>query len=180
MMGILIDKTNFGPVISIGLASDIDPYFAAINAAEEAQHSRPWIRSEMENKENKIDLNETKGRGLYWANINMLDKANFLFSSKTKFTINNYHTSKRYTVEKLKSVLYLLKEKKYDVYFVEVTPKKIRKDNIRVVKVIIPQLQPLYLDEDFPYLGGSRIKTVPKIIGFSNKKIFYNIPHPFL
>lgn len=68
--------------------------------------------------------------------------------------------------------------------FVDVTRPEIKKRGFIVVKVIIPQLQPLYLYENFRYLGGERLYTVPEILGYrgaAKKETDLNSkPHPFL
>jgi ribosomal protein S12 methylthiotransferase accessory factor len=54
----------------------------------------------------------------------------------------------------------------------------------RVVKVVIPNLHPLYLDEKHPYLGGKRLYDVPVKLGFlknpRKEDEFNKISHPFL
>lgn len=71
-----------------------------------------------------------------------------------------------------------------DVVYADITHPKIKKHGIVVVKVFIPKLQPLYLDEHYPYLGGNRLYEVPVQLGFlkvPNQEFQLNkIPHPFL
>lgn len=182
MLGILIDYTGLGPAVSLGLSADINPLQAAISAAEEAQHSRPWIRSEMEKKQKKIDVCTLEGRGLYWADVNMIPKIKFLFSGKTKSLKNKQWISTKYTPQKLKKTIRILDRLGYEILFVETTTEDVKKASFRVVKVIIPQLQPLYLDECLPYLGGKRLYEVPLRLGLLKRKrtILNSIPHPFL
>ncbi len=182
MMGIIIDKTGLGPAISIGLSSDLDPVIAAISAAEEAFHGRPWIRSEMIKQNPNRNVNSQVGRGLYWSNPEMLKKCEFLFNNEKKKILKQKYKEK-YIPEKLKKILFTLLQKfDYDVYYSEVTTPEIIDSSFRVVKVIIPNLHPLFLDEDFPYLWGKRLFEVPKILGYkkNNEVILNKIPHPFL
>lgn len=182
MMGIIIDKTGMGPVISIGLSSDLDPVVAAIGAVEEAFHGRPWIRSEMIKQNPNRDVNSQVGRGLYWSGVDMLKKCEFLFGNeKNKILEQKY--KEKYTPEKLKIILSILLDKfNYNVYFSEVTTPEVANSGFRVVKVIIPDLHPLYLDESYPYLWGKRLFEVPIIMGYkkSGEIILNKVPHPFL
>lgn len=78
----------------------------------------------------------------------------------------------------------MLKEKDIEAVYVDITHPKIKKHGIVVVKVFIPKLQPLYLDECYPYLGGNRLYDVPVQLGFlkvPNQEFQLNkIAHPFL
>lgn len=182
MMGIIIDLTGLGPAISIGLSSDLDPVIAAIGAAEEAFHTRPWIRNEMMKQNKDRNVNNQIGRGLFWSDPKMIKKCDFLFNDKKNKHLKQKYKL-RYTPEKLKKVLSILINKfNYNVYFMEVTTPEVKNAGFIVVKVIIPELQPLYLDDRFPYLGGERLSTVPAKLGFKNihKTNLNKLPHPFL
>ncbi len=71
-----------------------------------------------------------------------------------------------------------------EIVYVDISNNKLKKYGIKVVKVIIPQLQPLYLDERYPYLGGTRLYEVPIKLGFlktaKQENELNKIPHPFL
>lgn len=179
MMGVIIDKTGIGPAVSFGLSSDLDPVIAAIGAANESFHSRPWIRSEMIKQNYNKTTDELVKRGLYWSNPNMINKCDFLFKNKKYKNIKQKYKSK-YNPKKLKEILKLFNNLGYDVCFVEVTIPDIRKIGFRVVKVVVPDLHPLYLDDDHPYLSSKRLFEVPKKIGYKNSTKLNNIPHPFL
>ena len=86
--------------------------------------------------------------------------------------------------EQLELVIERLKNNKMNIYYSEVTLPIIKKLGYYVVKVVIPELQPFWLFEEFPYLGGIRLYELPKKLGFKireNKEESLNsIPHPFL
>lgn len=49
-----------------------------------------------------------------------------------------------------------------------------------IEKVIIPELQPLHLNDAFPHTGGTRIRDIPKRFGYQARKEPYTErPHPF-
>jgi len=77
-----------------------------------------------------------------------------------------------------------LGSKEYDVIYVDITAPKIGKYGVKVVKVIIPQLQPLHLDEKYPYLSFRRLYEAPVDMGVLTRAKTFNelnkIPHPFL
>ena len=75
-----------------------------------------------------------------------------------------------------------LKIKKYDLYYKDITIEKFKKLNYHIVKVIIPKMQPIYLNEKYPLLGGDRLYSIPEKLGFK-RKLELNLnkfPHPFL
>ena len=82
------------------------------------------------------------------------------------------------------TVFKILKKHSLEAVFVDVTTSQINKIGFKVVKVIIPQLQPLYLDEDFKYFGGRRLYSIPRVLGYTKAKTkeedLNKIPHPFL
>ena len=65
----------------------------------------------------------------------------------------------------------------------EVTLPEIRNIGFRVVKTIVPKLQPLYLWEQFKYLGGERLYQVPVTLGYFQSRLpekdLNPTPHPF-
>ncbi|MCX6726979.1 MAG: YcaO-like family protein [Candidatus Shapirobacteria bacterium] len=180
MMGVIVDRTGIGPAVSFGLSADLDPMIAAIGAAKESFHGRPWIRSEMMKQVQGKSLNDLVNRGIYWSDPKMIKKCQFLFENdKNKVLIQKYKS--RYKPNKLKKMLLIFTELfNYDVYFVEVTTPEIRKYGFRVVKVIIPDLHPLYLDDVHPYWESKRLFEVPKKMGLGGSSILNKIPHPFL
>jgi len=191
-LALIIDKTEVGPAISAGLKSGLNPLKVASGAIEECWHSRPWIRDEL-NKLPDLEkiliegkkLTEIKKRGLFWSSIKMLkyikpwivNKRQIKFSDLKSLSSNKTETDLRYILDILKSM-------KYNVYYVNLTRPEVEKYSFKVLKVIIPLLHPLYLDEPYPYLGGTRIYEVPLKIGLKKRLVtereLNKIPHFFL
>jgi ribosomal protein S12 methylthiotransferase accessory factor len=69
---------------------------------------------------------------------------------------------------------------------VDITPNiaAVRHTAFKVVMVIIPELQPMHLDERHPYLGGERLYQMPVTLGYkdrpSREEELNPFPHPFL
>ena len=55
----------------------------------------------------------------------------------------------------LKKVLSLLESRGFDVLVVDLTTPDVREVGFRVVRVLIPGLQPLHGDHCYPFLGGT-------------------------
>lgn len=182
MMCILIDRSKEGPAVSVGLKCHLDPYEAIIGCLEEAQHARPWIRAMMingkpmlENTKKKMKLISTvKDRGILWSDVNMINKLDFWLKKNKYIKIKNKFSYSQSAIKNLRLLLNILKNKVSDIIYVDVTTRDVRETGFKVVKVIIPELQPLYLDEQYKYLGGRRLYE------FMFSKRLNDIPHPFL
>jgi len=194
-MAIILDKTGTGPAISIGLKCSFSIKEAILGAIEEAQQSRPWLRDQYASV-NKKDLqilvkNKTKidtplSRGLYWYDGRLLNSLNFwLKSNKSKrIKIPSKEKGMFSSKKQLQKIYTLLNKKGYKIYYVDITQNEIKKEKFFVVKVIIPDLIPLYLIEAYPYLGNRRLLEIPKSMGIIATKLtesnLNTIPHPFL
>ncbi len=190
-MSLLIDKTGLGPAVHVAAKSDINPETAMIGSIEECQQARPWMRDEMQKK--KINRDEIKKhpekittfeeRGALWEDKEMIPELDFLLENhKTEKVENIPDFSSDSVITNLKTCLNFFKEKNLEVIFVDLTTEDIEELGFKVVKVIIPEMHPLYLTEKFKYLGGERLYNVPKLLGFEQKTEdeLNKIPHPFL
>ncbi|NCO32094.1 hypothetical protein GW891_04995, partial [bacterium] len=83
-------------------------------------------------------------------------------------------------VNNLNELINWFKKRKIDVIYVDLTPRVFRKYNFYVVKVLIPNFQPLYLEESKACYLRERLKEIPAQIGFKPIKKLYSFPHPFL
>ncbi|MCS7092386.1 MAG: YcaO-like family protein [Patescibacteria group bacterium] len=193
-LALVIDRTSIGPAISAGLKSGTNPLKTAIGAIEESWHSRPWIRDDL-NKMPDISeiqkrahlLVDLKERGLYWSPLEMLKHIEPWITNPKVLDFNDLKpiTSKENIAYQLEYVTKVLTEKGHNIYYVDLTTESISKYKFKVLKVIIPTLHPLHLEEPFPYLGGSRIYNVPFEIGLAEKPLtgeyqLNKVPHFFL
>ena len=185
ILALILDKTGEGPAVSIGLKSHMDVKSALLGAIEEAQHVRPWIRDELSRAGffKKTHIHSILDRGLLWSRTEMIPKLNFLLKTEKRINIKKYYQLyKKNDYRCLTKILEIFKLKNYSVNFVDVTLPTVKKLGFYVIKVIIPELQPLYLDEDFKYLGCNRLYKVPNLLGYKTRgyKNFNTVPHPFL
>lgn len=183
ILSIVLDKTGIGPAVSIGLKTDLNIKKAIIGSLDESLQSRSWIRDEMYNRNKTKDRFKDMivERGLYWSKKERIKKLGFLLKTKI---IKDYNKYKINTVQdtrkKLRITLEEFRKAKANVYFSDVTVPYIRKNGFFVVKVLADKMQPLYLDEKYKYLGGERLVSVPKTLGYKTAKKLNNDIHPFL
>ncbi|TXH02069.1 MAG: hypothetical protein E6R05_04700 [Candidatus Moraniibacteriota bacterium] len=86
--------------------------------------------------------------------------------------------------EKNQYIVKMLAQKQYSCFVVDVTASEARDAGLIVVKVVIPDLVPLYFHEYQKPLGINRLYSVPVLLGYrsnvNTEKSLNQIPHPFL
>jgi len=184
ILSIIVDRSGLSPAISLGAKSSLDVENAIIGAIEENLHGRFWIRRVMVKtpeekikkiKENQFFISDLEERGLLWSTIDMVDKIKFFLTCK-KIPIKSFPLIK---TKNLNTLLNWFRKEDIEVIYIDVTPQNLR-NKVYTIKVLIPQFQPLYLDERFSYQDGSRLKEIPKRLGFKPLGKAYRFPHPFL
>ncbi len=186
ILSILIDRTGLGPAVSLGMKANLRIKKAILGAFEESVHSRTWFREEMirraeavkktSNKPRKELIRGLAERGMFWSDIDKVDKISFFLEGK-KISIEKLPKKKK---NDSSSLLSWFRKNKLDVLAVNLTPPSQKKKNIYTVKTIIPKFQPLYLDERFPSWQGKRLRKVPLLLKLKPLKEPYKFPHPFL
>lgn len=183
VLGILIDRTGIGPAVSVGAKSSFDLEEAILGAFGEAMRGRLNGRTILMKKNVKDEIKKEekiktfRERSIFWSPIKNIAKLEFFWKNK-KISYKKIRATQK--VKKLESLLKWFKEKNYEVIYVDLTPSHLKKEKIFIVKVLVPQFQPLYLDERFPVWEGPRLKEVPKILGLKHSQKINTFPHPFL
>ena len=83
--------------------------------------------------------------------------------------------------EELEAIVKAVKDadNSYDIYYYSVKSKVLRELGFNSVKVIIPQLVPLYLREIFLPAGAERLRNVPPKLGRTASPVLNKFAHPF-
>lgn len=194
-LAIIVDKTGKGPAVSVGAKTFHNPIEAFVGAVEEAQPSRVWIRDLMKNSKTKDKIKKLRNknnwkkittfeeRGLLWCNYEMINYLSFWLKDSKTTQLNSLKNTLKGKSEKiLHKLIKFLKRKEIEVIYVDLTTPDIGILGFKVVKVIIPQLHPLYFEERFKYLGGERLYKIPEYLGYEpkNENELNKVPHPFL
>lgn len=189
-LSVVIDRTGIGAAVSTGLKTHLNSLEAIVDSIKESQHPRCWVRRLAEGDPDRVknmkpsEIKSLEERALYWFPKERIHDIAFLLKQKAKkLRKSSYHRSLS-EKEQLRLVLQKLWDHDMDAYFVDITLPQFRKLGYHVVKVIIPQLTPFYLNEHVPYFGGKRLYEVPKTIGLKNQptteESLNSVPHPFL
>jgi ribosomal protein S12 methylthiotransferase accessory factor len=192
ILAIIIDKTGFGPALSVGASADFNIKTAVIDAISEAQTIRySQINVCNKNKLKSLEKEKTNRseRMIFWSNPGNLPRIDFLLQGKKqKIDINqekNFYlfseekSRKEYWKKKLKILIAKMRKYDYEACYVELTSREIKSLNFRCVFVVIPELQPMSLDISIPYEGGNRLKEMPMKFGYEPADKYNQEPHPF-
>lgn len=192
---ILIDETNIGPKVTVGLKCSLFWEEAIYGAIMEALQSLTSTRDMMNIKKrlkkdafNKIGISTKASieRVLYWADSVSVKNLDFLISSPYQSPGSFLYKTSTHNFS-YKELLHIVGEKIKeggirDIYWKKTTPETLNKFDLYGVKVVIPKLQSISLDSRFLYFGGERLYTVPVELGFRKQPIKENqlnrLPHP--
>jgi len=172
--------------VSVGLKAGFEVKDTIIGAIEESLMGRSWTRDKFiylsPDYKHKKTIQNLEDRARFWFSVDMIKKLKFWIENKNikEFVPDQLNIAEN----KLERAITLLEKNKMEIIYVDITHKTIKENGFCVVRTIIPQLHPFYLDERFPYLGGSRIYEVPVKMKFFRKtkreSQLNNTPHPFL
>lgn len=189
VVAIVIDRTGMGPAVCVGLKAGFDINQNVIGAIEEALMVRSWVRDEymyLRPKDTPPQIIcSIEDRAIFWYPKNTIRYLDFWLSKKKNNNPYKLHKLRHNSnQEKVRELIKIFASKGYDVIYVDITAPMIHKYGIKVIKVIIPQLQPLHLDEKYSYFTFPRLYNAPIDMGIAGKpkalKELNNIPHPFL
>lgn len=178
---VLIDETDNLPFLSLGMKANLNIKTAILGAMEEAFMNRYFAKLQLFNKKNTRIRNYVPTiheRALLWMTPEMKGKLDFLIESK-KSEIIRLVFSVNDPLKELEIVKKILKKNNLDVYYSDITLNDFTDINYKVFKVVIPRLQPLYLNEKEKELKIERLKDVAEFFNINNKK-FNDVPHPFI
>ena len=178
------------PRFSLGSCCDANPTKAIRHALEEAWAVYYFLRNKpvytlpesyVPFRTESISRVE---RLRLWANSEMADKYSFLISGEEKkfseinFTFpaqfSNEHEELRCLVEQIESL-----GPGYEVYYYAAENPVLSHLNYHVVKAVVPQMMPFYLNETFAPLGAARLREVPQKLGYQSTRSINPWPHPF-
>jgi ribosomal protein S12 methylthiotransferase accessory factor len=189
-LAIVIDRTGLGPALSAGASADFDLKACLLDGLAEALNVRLNLKKSFREETGPSEKLDRHGRLLWWAKGENIPKINFfLRGEKTKlnlekeisiFSEQSKESSRRkYYKEKLDLLKKYLQEKKCEAVYAELTDPDIMKLGFRSVQVVIPELQPMHLNESIPYFGGKRLKEIPQRFGYKPAEELNEVPHPF-
>lgn len=183
---ITLDRTNLGPAVSVGLKAGFNRLDCILGAIEESLMTRAWVRDKFvyvePHHKNEETIQNIEDRAFLWFSPNMIEKLNFWLKSDKNIDVTEYDTPEPY--DNLERVMKILIKRDIELMYVDITNEKMKQYGFTIVRVIIPELQPLYLNDHYPYLGKKRLYSAPVTMGYSKQakkeEQLNKVSHPFL
>jgi ribosomal protein S12 methylthiotransferase accessory factor len=186
-----IGDSNYGTLVGIGCATRLNPEEALQKVLIEVGQNRPFLRYLIKNSpvwKSKSDFSDIINFDLHGQLytrqpelIPVLDFIRYPTSKKKIEEVKNKSSNNVY--RDIQTCLDIFKKKNFDVIVVDITTRDIAEVGLKVVRVIIPKLQPIHGDHNFKYLGGKRLYQVPVELGYFEKEKtpeeLNAYPHPF-
>ena len=187
---VLQDQLKTGPAIAVAASAGFSLRETIIDSLSEAVAVRLFLRTALDKgltyNPDKIDQ---EGRLLYWSDHKNTHKiANFINGTLVRPPClqadqanedETKSTKNRYTNSEYRHLLAEFKKLAQPLYFVELTSPEVKRNGLRVIKIIAPEMHPLHLHENFPYFTSKRLSEVPKRLGLKIGNKLETAPHPF-
>lgn len=181
---VLLSDSPVGPRVVLGMSAQQHLARAASHAIREAlrimsaTHSfwgvdkdvSQWTRETIQNTDHAV----------YWAYGDRYKQLAFLYAGDYEQTVSHEWEA----LDEAAYLTFLLdwcKKQSYEVLVADLTTAKKNVTPWYISMVIVPELQPMHLDEQYPCFSGDRLRHVPERCGFVARATpFTEEPHPFV
>ena len=173
VMSIVLDRTGIGEAVNLGVKSG-ETYLECIKGSLfEAVQPRRAARIAYTLNPERFEFGDSKKingmeeRYAYWSPVNRINDLNFWLESSLE---KSYEDISKKNLS-LKKSLEIIKNRDYSIFVSDITLSKIKSKKFETLKVLIPELHPLYLAENAKALYSvhyGKISLDPKLK-----------PHPF-
>jgi ribosomal protein S12 methylthiotransferase accessory factor len=186
----VVDESGKGPRLALGAGCHAEPTKALSFGLKEAYSVYTWLRTQKPYvlPTGYRPLADRRlgraGRLRFWADPSNTDHYGFFISGKKQallkysFGIPSAFSSEaeelNCLVKKVESAGY-----GYEVYYRYINHRLLSRLGYNVVKVLVPQLVPLYLNENRAPLAAPRLKNTAQKLGYNSPREFNPWPHPF-
>jgi ribosomal protein S12 methylthiotransferase accessory factor len=157
-LALLLDETEFGPAVTAGAKSGFDPAQVALGAIEETLHARGWLRDQLSDGDGHFDQTEVRDqqtvrtfldRARVWSPRSMIRHLDF-YRALAKRDLASYEQRGA----TLAPILVDLERLHAQVFVIDLSSRFAwSRPLAHVVKVIVPPLQPLFIDESWRVLS---------------------------
>jgi len=172
-MAIAVDRQGLGVAVSVGMKSGFDPESAIVGSIMESVQARRQSRFSKEMEGDKFhfpkanEIESKQDRYFYWYPVKMIGHLDFWLKGSRFVSFSKLDKYVSSIGEGVKQ----LSERGYHVIYADMTLDPIKKIGFFAGKVLIPELQPLYLSE--------RLKVLYSVHGGDIIPSKGLKPHPF-
>jgi len=192
-VSMLINKMGNEPLFILSANTCLDPNMCLLGAMEELfQGYNSVMRTFKEYKNYPYisqfnDVKTSNDHILLYTRKEPILNLDFVLNFVENAYIQDFNEIENNSSENvlgdIKTCVEIFKKKDIDILIVDITKSDVAEAGFSVVKVIIPGMQPLNIDHNYPYLGIKRLYEVPKILGYTQHTTreddLNKFPHPF-
>jgi len=183
--GVQVCPANPHATTLVSCSTALDPTEAIAKVIRDMAHIRVAFRNRHPVPERWDEFTDIFHGATYMARAEQAHAFDFLLGSKATRKLSDllriaalWHGSDR---DKLAAVVQRLRNMRLNVYVVELSTDEALRAGVRVVRVIIPGLQPLSLHYRARYLGHDRLYQCPRAMGYQarDEADLNHWPQPF-
>lgn len=182
----VVEDGSTNTCMAVGAATRPHGSAAARKALMESVQTRVWLRQMARSEglrrfDTWDDVSSFEDHVHLWGNPELLPHADFLLKNRVTVPLRNDCPATTVS-EQISWMVDRLAARGLEVIIVDITPSDIRALGLTVVRAVVPGCIPLSSDHRFEPLGGSRLYSVPQLLGYHSPKTtadFNPVPHPF-
>jgi ribosomal protein S12 methylthiotransferase accessory factor len=188
---VILDRTGAGPAVMVSAKSGYDINAILISLLHDSLGQRSQVRKTYDDiftaqtaaEPNIIDH---AGRMIYWYHQKQIEKIEYFIGGDT-VAVSDFPTyvEANSTQTDLMQLIQWFRENDYQVLYRELISPKLKKitEDLSVVMVKVPKLQPVYLEEWLRSTHGTRLQEIPVQFGYpkpgDGDDPYHQEPHPF-
>lgn len=179
-LSVAVDRTDH-PAVRVGLGTGETRYGACLNALLESFRVRPW-NGPVDSFPTADEVEGMASRSAFWASHERIDSLWLSLDrdSTRQVSGDNADADPVSLIDEFRTVL---SDRGWSCFLSEVTTPQIRDRGFRVVKLVVPALQPLHPTQ-IPYLHSKRLFHAPVAAGLLDtprlQSELNDTPHPML
>lgn len=187
---VIVDRSGIGPAVNVSAKTGFDIVQMIVDLMQDMLAHRGLSYELSNGFPDMVDVAASElthvSRMLYWHNPKQIpDIEHFLAGDPCILDDLPVYETESTTLDHLAHLCIWFAKKDYPVYYREIISPKLKElsEGVSVVVVKVPDMQPLYLEEQLKATGGARLQAVPKELGLSTwyekHGEYYKVPHPF-
>jgi len=147
ILALTLDYTGLGEAVNVGSSSDLSYEKAIEKAITESiqcrrigRISKDFLRAK---SINESEINSLETRLIYWRDLNRVENVRHLIDEEPQISFKKIPRKKISLDDAINNV----SSKNFNILVADITLPEIKKQGFETLKVVIPELHPLYLDE---------------------------------
>ena len=168
---ILVDRSGSGPAVCVGLGGDLNPKKAIATASYEALRRHIANRDIFFQPRLKYPIKYSFEWSLWkkhqlWSAPHMIHVVEKIIKSTTPIRYKNLVNRAKPSYKKnMDLIINELNHLNYETLYIDMATPEVTRTGLCVVKVLCPEMVPLWRDDRYPYLGVERLHKVSKKFG---------------